>query len=169
MRYGIKWNELPIFESVFSSTKRACCFLSQGRRDREAAPSAPLAAAREGERNGEMLQYQGGAVLALPVLGRLLGNSANLFQVGVLFGTIPTLLAGVVCFYWAYQVGHVLQHLLLCGKRGLLTCEYRGFLAAVLVSFFAIRVSHGIYSFLRRRLTRRSCTFHRRRGTSAHR
>lgn len=43
-------------------------------------------------------------MLALPVLGRLLGNSANLFQVGVLLGTIPTLLAGVVCFYWAYQV-----------------------------------------------------------------
>lgn len=44
-------------------------------------------------------------MLALPTLGRLLGNSANLFQVGVLLGTIPTLLAGLVCSYWAYQVG----------------------------------------------------------------
>lgn len=52
----------------------------------------------------QLPKHQGGAVLALPVLGRLLGNSANLFQVGVLLGTIPTLLAGVVCFYWAYQV-----------------------------------------------------------------
>lgn len=51
----------------------------------------------------QLPKYQG-AMLALPVLGRLLGNSANLFQVGVLLGTIPTLLAGVVCFYWAYQV-----------------------------------------------------------------
>lgn len=50
------------------------------------------------------LPKQQAAMLALPVLGRLLGNSANLFQVGVLLGTIPTLLAGVVCCYWAYQV-----------------------------------------------------------------
>lgn len=57
-----------------------------------------------GEAYQHQLPKQQGATLALPVLGRLLGNSANLFQVGVLLGTIPTLLAGVVCCYWAYQV-----------------------------------------------------------------
>lgn len=48
----------------------------------------------------------GGALVALPMLGRLFAQASNLFQVGVLFGTVPTLLAGVVCCYWAWQVMH---------------------------------------------------------------
>lgn len=44
------------------------------------------------------------AAAMLPLLGRLFGQAVNLFQVGALFGTIPTLLAGLVCSYWAWQV-----------------------------------------------------------------
>ncbi|CAM9548135.1 unnamed protein product [Ectocarpus sp. 6 AP-2014] len=81
-----------------------------GRRRAGSLPPLPSArhngtAARAQARTElDQLPKHQGAMLALPVLGRLLGNSANLFQVGVLLGTIPTLLAGVVCFYWAYQV-----------------------------------------------------------------
>lgn len=51
----------------------------------------------------ERLSYSG-ALVALPLLGRLFGQASNLFQVGALFGTVPTLLAGLVCSYWAWQV-----------------------------------------------------------------
>lgn len=47
-----------------------------------------------------------GALVALPLLGRLFAQANNLFQVGVLFGTVPTLLAGLVCCYWAWQVSN---------------------------------------------------------------
>lgn len=49
-----------------------------------------------------------GALVALPLLGRLFAQASNLFQVGVLFGTVPTLLAGLVCCYWAWQVMYTL-------------------------------------------------------------
>lgn len=50
---------------------------------------------------------QSGALVALPLLGRLFAQASNLFQVGVLFGTVPTLLAGLVCCYWAWQVSNI--------------------------------------------------------------
>lgn len=56
-------------------------------------------------REGEGLAHSG-ALVALPLLGRLFAQASNLFQVGVLFGTVPTLLAGLVCCYWAWQVSN---------------------------------------------------------------
>lgn len=56
-------------------------------------------------REGEGLAHSG-ALVALPILGRLFAQASNLFQVGVLFGTVPTLLAGLVCCYWAWQVSN---------------------------------------------------------------
>lgn len=53
---------------------------------------------------GEYKLAHSGAVVALPLLGRFFSQASNLFQFGALFGTIPTLLAGLVCCYWAWQV-----------------------------------------------------------------
>lgn len=43
--------------------------------------------------------------LALPVFNRLFTQASNLFQVGVLLGPLPTVLAALVTAYWAWQVG----------------------------------------------------------------
>lgn len=56
----------------------------------------------------ELVLAKSGAVVALPILSRLFAQASNLFQVGVLFGTIPTVLAAGVCCYWAWQVSDYL-------------------------------------------------------------
>ena len=57
--------------------------------------------------DGENMLAHSTAATMLALYGRLFGQSANLFQVGALFGTIPTLLAGLVCSYWAWQVSTI--------------------------------------------------------------
>lgn len=57
----------------------------------------------------ELVLAKSGALVALPILSRLFAQASNLFQVGVLFGTIPTVLAAGVCCYWAWQVSDYLS------------------------------------------------------------
>lgn len=62
------------------------------------------ASARRLDTDPELVLAKSGALVALPLLSRLFAQASNLFQVGVLFGTIPTILAAGVCCYWAWQV-----------------------------------------------------------------
>lgn len=44
------------------------------------------------------------AALALPLLNRFFNQASQLFQVGVLMGPLPTVLAACVTAFWAWQV-----------------------------------------------------------------
>lgn len=85
---------------------------------RSTEPRSTLLIAGQGHGTAQTLPREdvdhSGALVALPMLGRLFGQATNLFQVGALFGTIPTLLAGMVCCYWAWQVSECWMTLSLC-------------------------------------------------------
>lgn len=71
--------------------------------------------------DGEQTMAMSGAVLAFPLLNRLFNQATQLFQVGVLLGPLPTVLAACVTAFWAWQVREIVwsTHVL---KRSL--CMY---------------------------------------------